>query len=46
MLIRKKSNNFFLNEITRLENEVIMFGIIFGMVHERSLSCPYAWPHT
>jgi len=29
-----KGNNFFIkNEIVKLENEVIIFEIVFGMVH-------------
>jgi hypothetical protein len=33
MLIRRKRSNFFLNEIIKLEDEVVIFGIVFGMVH-------------
>jgi len=32
-LIRKESNYFFKNEIVKLQNEVVIFEIIFGMVH-------------
>ncbi len=36
-LIRKESNYFLKNEIVKLQNEVVIFEIIFGMVHR--------WPY-